>query len=220
MIEGILQCDLFRHLTETHIRRLLAETPLTKALFHPGEIIYYEGQTCDSLAIINYGQVDISHLLTSGKEIPLALLEAGDVFGEALLFGKNPKVPITLSAATKTEVYFIHKTVLHNFLMQERTVSQNFLSLLSDKIFLLNERVRLLGLDSIRKKVIWYLLRQTDGSVLQLTLNREGMARHLAVARPSLSRELAKLKSDGLIDYQGRRFELLDRAALEAELAD
>lgn len=220
MISGILKCQLFRHLTESHIRRLLSEIPLTKAVFQPGEVIYYEGQVCDSLAIINRGLVDISHLLSSGKEIPLALLEEGDVFGEALLFGNNPKVPITLSAAIETEVYFIHKTVLHHFLMQERIVSQNFLSLLSDKIFLLNERVRLLGLDSIRKKVIWFLLKLTETDTAQMPFNREGMARHLAVARPSLSRELAKLKDDGLIDYQGRRFKLLNREALEQELAE
>lgn len=219
MIDGILKCDLFRQLTETHIRRLLEEIPLTKAVFHEGEIIYHEGQECDSLAIINSGMVDISHLLTSGKEIRLALLEAGDVFGEALLFGQNSKVPITLSAAETTEIYFIHRNVLHNFLMQERLISQNFLSLLSDKIFLLNERVRLLGLDSIRKKVVWYLLQSAD-EIVDIPFNREGMARHLAVPRPSLSRELAKLKEDGLIDYQGRHFKLLDRERLEAELSE
>lgn len=220
MIDGILRCELFRQLTETHIRRLLEEIPLTKAVFHEGEIIYQEGQVCDSLAIINLGQVDISHLLSSGKEIRLALLEAGDVFGEALLFGDNSKVPITLSAAETTEVYFIHRTSLHDLLMQERLISQNFLSLLSHKIFLLNERVRLLGLDSIRKKVVWYLLQQTEGEAITVPFNREGMARHLAVPRPSLSRELAKLKEDGLIDYQGRQFKLLSRVGLEAELSE
>lgn len=220
MIDGILKCELFQHLTDTHIRRLLAETPLTKAVFHPGQIIYHEGQICDSLAIINYGQVDISHLLSSGKEIRLALLEAGDVFGEALLFGQNHKVPITLRAAVETEVFFIHRTVLLRQLMQDQTVSQNFLSLLSNKIFLLNERIRLLGLDSIRKKIIWYLLKQTSDDVFQTPFNREGMARHLAVPRPSLSRELAKLQEEGLIAYHGRKFQLLDRTRLENELAE
>lgn len=220
MIDGVLACELFRNLTESHIRRLLEETPLTKAVFQLDEVIYEEGQVCDSLAIINRGTVDISHLLLSGKEISLAILEAGDVFGEALLFGKNPRVPITLRAGEETEVFFIHRDALLNYLMQDRTVSQNFLSLLSDKIFLLNERIRLLGLDSIRKKIIWYLLRQTSDDVIEVPFNREGMARHLAIPRPSLSRELANLKDEGLIDYQGRRFRLLDRFALEAELAE
>lgn len=220
MIEGILQCELFRDLTESHIRRLLEETPLKKAVFHPGEIIYHEGQECDSLAIINRGTVDIRHLLSSGKEIALAILSAGDVFGEALLFGNNPQVPITLSAAEETEIFFIHRSHLMKHLFQDRTVSQNFLSLLSDKIFLLNERIRLLGLDSIRKKIIWYLLKQTSDDSVRISFNREGMARHLAVPRPSLSRELAKLKDEGWIDFQGKDFRLLDRASLEAELAE
>lgn len=220
MISGVLKCDLFRDLTEAHIRRILEETPLKKAIFSPGEIIYYEGQVCDSLAIINQGTVDVRHLLSSGKEIALALLHAGDVFGEALLFGKNPKVPITLSAAEQCEIYFIHKSHLLGYLFQDRTVSANFLSLLSDKIFLLNERIRLLGLDSIRKKIIWFLLRQSKDDLIKIPFNREGMARHLAVPRPSLSRELAKLKEEGLLDYHSQEFHLLDREALESELAE
>lgn len=217
---GILKSTLFQGLTPEAISRLLEETPYQKTVFHREELIYAEGDTCEALGLIVRGKVEVKHLLLSGKEIQLTTLEEGDVFGEALLFGENKQVPISLFAAEECTVYFFLRQDLLQGLFAHRKVFENYLSLLSDKIFLLNEKVRLLGLDSIRKKVIWFLLRQSRKDCFSIRLNREQMAKALAVPRPSLSRELAHLQSQGLIEYKGRTFCLKDRDTLEDELAE
>lgn len=217
---GILKSSLFQGLSPEAIDRLLKATPFKKTVFERHALIYAEGDICQTLGVIASGKIEVKHILVSGKEIQLTTLEPGDVFGEALLFGSHKQVPISLVAAEDSTIYQFRREDLMQGLFAERLVFENYLSLLSDKIFLLNEKVRLLGLDSIRKKIIWFLLNQSKKDCFSLRLNREEMAKALAVPRPSLSRELAHLQSQGFINYEGRHFCLLNREALEDELAE
>ena len=60
-----------------------------------------------------------------------------------------------------------------------------------------------------------YLLDCSNGAVtFCLGLNRENMADYLCVNRSALSRELARMKQEGLLDYYRDTFRLLDPEAL------
>ncbi len=44
------------------------------------------------------------------------------------------------------------------------------------------------------------------------------MAEHMGIQRPSLSRELIKMKEDGLIEYDKKIIEILDIVGIEDEI--
>ena len=76
-------------------------------------------------------------------------------------------------------------------------------------------------LSTLRKKLALYLLTEYKESgelTFKIKLNRKRLSEHLAVERPSLSRELIKMKEDGLIDFEQSSFKILDENALEEEL--
>ena len=76
--------------------------------------------------------------------------------------------------------------------------------LLSDKSYELNYKSRLLSQDSVRDKILFYLFHQKriqKSRKIYLNMTKEELANQLFVQRPSLSRELAKMKKDGIIDY-------------------
>ena len=74
----------------------------------------------------------------------------------------------------------------------------------SKKAYELNFKSKLLSQDSVRDKILFYLYQEKrlqKSNIIELKMSKEELANLLFMQRPSLSRELIKMKQDGLIDY-------------------
>ena len=92
------------------------------------------------------------------------------------------------------------------------------MELLSNKILVLNKKIKNLSFDTIREKICSYILdeykKQKSKNII-LPFTRKEMAENLGVQRPSLSREFIKMKEEGLIDFNKNNVTILDMEALE-----
>jgi CRP-like cAMP-binding protein len=84
------------------------------------------------------------------------------------------------------------------------------LGLIANKNLLLQNRMEIVSLKSIRAKVRRYLESFIPGQGRNITIpfNREELADFLCVERSALSHELSKMKADGLIEYRKNSFSL------------
>lgn len=92
-------------------------------------------------------------------------------------------------------------------------VRANLISSLSQTTAHLMSRLDVLSNRSTRQKVLSYLSKQAkeQGSrTFQLPCNRQELADLLYIERSALSRELGKMRSEGLISFQGSTFTLRD----------
>ena len=83
---------------------------------------------------------------------------------------------------------------------------------ISHKYFTQNRRMDILMLKSVRSKVMAYLEWQSSvkkARTFSVDLDRRLMADFLGVERSALSRELSRMKAEGLIDYRKSKFTLL-----------
>ena len=100
----------------------------TLATYHPGEIIFSQGDTPDSVRYLVEGSVKISVLSRSGREAILAMLEAGVFFGESAL----ADLPVRLETATAmmatTRVRVIPKQQMIQLLHEQRAFSDVFIA--------------------------------------------------------------------------------------------
>ncbi len=215
------ECILFKgfdkSLLESHIR----STYLSFKKFKKGHVIAHEGDPCHAIGIVREGTLELQSIYPSGKVLTLVRLNKGEIFGEAVVFGKDPVYPITVVALTDVEVGYIHKDGLMELFIHHPQALNNFLAVLSNKLTTMNRKIKNLSLDTIRKRVANYLLNQYKLSgqrMFQTHVSRKSMAELMGIQRPSLSRELIKMKEDGLIDYEGETFKIIDLAALEDTL--
>jgi CRP-like cAMP-binding protein len=78
------------------------------------------------------------------------------------------------------------------------------MSLLSNKILMLNKKLKNISYETLRQKIASYILDEySHQKKLDIILNytRKEMAEQLGIPRPSLSRELVNMKKDNLIDF-------------------
>ena len=72
---------------------------------------------------------------------------------------------------------------------------------------------------SLRQKIAKVLLQNVkEDGVVVLTMNREELADYLSVARPSLSRELMEMQSEGLIKLNRKVIHIVNQDELQQYL--
>jgi len=134
-----------------------------------------------------------------------------------MVYADHP-LPSTIMALTQVSLLQLPRESVLTLCQMSPPFLENLMRLLSNKVWLLNEKLKLLSYASIRQKITGTLLSlyQEQGSTqLTLGISRQEMADRLGIPRPSLSRELALMKSDGLIDYWKQSVRLLKLEALE-----
>ena len=99
---------LFESLPQDEIKHIIEKTQLQS--FPAGQTIIEEGDSGDSIFLIRSGSTKVfSHIL--GKEIELAILSAGDVFGEVAFLTGRPRTA-SVVALDKTEALEFNKLLL------------------------------------------------------------------------------------------------------------
>lgn len=191
--------------------------------FNKKDIISLEGDDCANLAIILNGSVEIHKPFPSGKIVTINNFHAGNVFGEAILFSDSHKYPANVIASSDSNIMYISKCEVMKLMTLNDIILNNFLSVLSNRILMLNDRITNLSLDTIRKKIANIILleyRKQNKDIVVLPFCRKKMAEMLNIPRPSLSRELSKMKEDKIINFNKNRIQVLDIDLLESSLVE
>ena len=221
IIKIIKENQLFVGVSDENIKNVLKEIKYYIKTYKKGEIIANEDDECRSLSLVLSGKVEIQRLYSNGKYIVLNRLFEGDVFGEALVFSKSKTYPATVIALSECTVLFINKMDVLKICSNEEKILENFISLLSDKVFILNSKIKSISFKSIRQKVINYILNevkeQKSNSII-LKNTKEEIASLLGIPRPSLSRELINLRDMNYIEFNRKKITILDIESLEEEL--
>ena len=181
--------------------------------YEANHILFQEGDECLGLYYIKSGQGIIKNIYFDGNESIIRYINPGDVIGDILLFSNHSHFPATIIAKTKLTIEFIKKDDLLEIIKYDSKIAFLLLNKISSQAFDLNNRVKLLSKRSIRSKICYYLLniyKEKKSLTFTLEYNKEQWADILNIERPSLSRELIKLKKEGIIDYYSKTIKIID----------
>ena len=170
--------------------------------YKKGSIIFNEGDICNTLGLILNGEVHISTLTNNDKEYIISSLIKNDIFGENLLFNPKKEYLGDCIAIKDTMILFIEKENLLK-LFDNKTILENYLSLISIKNTKLRHTLKLYSQKSITDRIMFYLIseqKKINSNIIPID-GKESLAKLLNIPRPSLSRELINLKEKGIINF-------------------
>ena len=215
--DNLKRCILFKDMKGEDLSNFLNTSNYTIKKYPKGNVIVIEGSECEELGILLEGLLEVQTLYPSGKLLTFSQLKPAETFGEAILFSKMNKFPATIGAIKDSKIMFLKKENLINCLTNCHKFMENFLELLSNKLLILNKKVKMLSLESIRKKIGNFLMeeyKKQGSNIVKVSLSRKEMAEHMGIQRPSLSRELIKMRDTGIIDFNREVIIIKDMAAL------
>jgi CRP/FNR family transcriptional regulator len=207
--EIVTKCHLFSGLTAADIE-LLATVVRWKTV-SKSEVLFEEGQAADGFYLVESGKVKVYKLSADGKEHILHIVQPGNSFADAAIFG-NGLFPAFAEALSDANLLFFPKTPFLNLLHQHSQLSINMIAGLSRHLRQFAMQIEDLTLRDVPARLSRYLLqlsRSIDGHI-ELPLSKNQLASNLGTTSESLSRTLRKLIDEEVLQVKGRSIKILD----------
>ncbi len=196
--------QLFEDLSEGELEELSRITPYKR--FQAGEIIYHMEDPADALYFIREGMVKISMYFPNGKEMILGLLGQYDIFGELLLL-ESERRPNQAEAVLDTTLIVMPESDFQRLLAQQPRIAMKFIQVMSTNLWKAESRFAEVGAFDAPGRLANLLLRLAKdfgvpgerGTVIDLTLTQQDLAKMIGATRETVSHCLARLLEYGAV---------------------
>jgi len=172
------------------------------------DVVFAQGDRCESVMYIQTGGVKLSVLSKAGREAVVAMLGPGDFFGEGCLAGQ----PIRIGSATAvapSNVLVIEKKQMIDVLHRQHALSDRFIShMLSRHVRIEQDLIDQL-FNSSEKRLARALLllarygKQEKPRQVVAKISQETLSEMIGTTRSRVNFFMNKFKKLGFIEYDG-----------------
>ena len=216
IIESISRIPLFKGLMSHHLEELSGI--VIDQTFEKGQSIFLEGEEAAGFYVVISGRVKVFKLSPDGREQILHIFSAGELFGEVPMF-LGGDFPANAETLEKSRIFFFPRTSFIELIMHHPSLALNMLAALSMLLRQLTHLVENLSLKEVPGRLAAYLLYLSEQSGnamdVELDIPKGQLASLLGTIPETLSRILARMTSQGLIEVDGRKIRLADRTSIE-----
>ncbi|MDO5425499.1 MAG: Crp/Fnr family transcriptional regulator [Eubacteriales bacterium] len=212
--EILKECALFQGISEEELREMLKCLGAVTGDYEKGECIFRRGERISSVAVLLEGCVHIQKEDYWGNLSILSEIVEGEVFGEVYAcLGEemlHSAVAVRRSRVLFLDVERVLKVCSETCRFHGRLV-RNLLVVMAGKNRGMARKVEHMAQRTTREKVLSYLSEQAlkaGEEEFVIGFNRQQLADFLGVERSALSRELGRMKKEGILEFEGRRFRL------------
>ncbi len=184
--------------------------------FKKGDIVAFEEENIRHIGILLSGAVDMVKEDLWGNKTMLVRMRKDELFGETFACGEDNLSVVTFVVSEDTKILFMpFDRVMHSCTMAcvfHHRLIENMVHIIANKNRDLMRKVEVVSKRTIREKLLAYLSIQAqiqERRYFEIPLGRVELAEYLCVDRSALTRELVKMKEDGLIDYDKNCFRIL-----------
>lgn len=184
--------------------------------YKKGETIAFEEEHIKHIGIVLSGSVDIIKEDLWGNKTMLIRVRKNELFGETFACGEDTLSVVTFIVSADARILFMpFNRVMHSCTMAcafHHQLTENMVHIIANKNRDLMRKVEVISKKTLREKILAYLSIQAqvqESRYFEIPLGRVELAEYLCADRSALTRELARMKDDGLIDYDRNCFRIL-----------
>ncbi len=207
-IATLMKTPLFNGISREEIASFLVCLNPRIQEYKKNEYISMEGSPFGGIGCVLSGEAAVIKENAAGDRIIMTVVRPGSLFGEMAAWSANPKWPATVMAQEPAVVLFLPADKIAGSCAKtcrwHTAVIENMLRILAEKALALNKKVEYLAMKTMRGKLAAYFLeraRMAGNVTFTLPMNRNELADFLGVSRPSMSREMGRMRDEGIIDF-------------------
>ena len=202
---------LFRGLTPAEWDALAQSGQLRTKTFSRHEIIFHAGSRIHEVGVVLRGSVHIENLDLWGTKTILSSIPAGQVFAETYAFCGDAML-VDAVAAEDCEVRFVNAAAFSggSSAGQDKLL-HNLLAVSMRKNLSLSQRIFCTTPKTVRGRLLTYFSTQTAACgrlEFDIPFNRQQLADYLNLDRSALSKELCRMRDEGLLQFEKNHFVL------------
>lgn len=216
-IEAIVSIDLFNSFSKDDLIQQFSPYHYKIKKYDKGQMIHIQNELCESMDLILKGTLSVQKIDEEGKILKVAVFSGGDILGANLLFSNSNSYPMTIVAESETVILHINKELVLELCQKNTVFMTNLLTVISNKTVVLTDKIDTISLKTIRQKITDFLKYEyhiQKSTIIKLNISKKDLAERLGIQRTSLSRELNKMRKDGLIDYDFKTIRIKEKNLL------
>lgn len=210
-----------------HAELLLLESMKKYRSFKAGEAIFWRGDDLTYVASVIDGVATLEKTLEDGRTQMVGLLLPSDFIGHP---GRT-RIDFDVTAASDVVLCCFDRAPFDQLLKDVPHISQRMIELAMDELDAARDWMLLLGRKTAGEKIATFVemvvrrqhFDRKDGMRpdLVLPLSRGDIANYLGLTVETVSRQIGKLKSDGILEFiDKRRFRVIDLERLQQATGD
>ena len=207
---------IFNGMSPDEIDQALSELCAIEKAYEKNSLILHAGDITDSLGLVLYGSVTIESNDAWGNRTILSNVAKGGFFAETYALLENEPLLVDVMANENCRILFFKvgslKKLKSNMNLWSFKLISNLLMISANKNLLLSGRSFHTSPKTIRGRVMVYLSSvslKKGSNEFDIPFDRQQLADYLNLERSALSKELGKMKKDGLIEVRKNHFKLL-----------
>jgi CRP/FNR family transcriptional regulator, cyclic AMP receptor protein len=219
--EALGRTSLFGILDEEALTSVAARTVHRK--YRKGSVLFVQGEDGERCFTIVSGTVKLSAYHADGREVVLAVLGPGDVFGELALFDDAPR-SADATALEDADLLSVDRAGLSEAIATHPQIATSLLRVLGRRLRQANEAFQDIAFFDVPGRVARRLADLADtygvdteeGVMIDITLSQESLAQMVGATRESVNKALALLKRRDLVARKGKRYYVSDVGRLRS----
>ena len=213
------QVKLFSDLNDAEMDEMDKMTRMEA--FKKKQPIYLPGDPGDFVYLLKSGRVKISKIGDDGKELTLAILEPGEIFGEVEVLEEAPRDTVA-EVLDDAHICLIRREDFEAFLKSRPQCSFKLTKLIGFRMKQIENRIEDLVFRDAPARLAHLLLslansfgaEASDGRAIKTKVTHQELANLIGTTRETVSLTLGQFRQAGLIAMEKRRITILNEKGL------
>ncbi len=213
--------DILEPLSEEEIEELAQRHRDVR--LEPGEICFTPHERDERLFILKEGRVQLYKTDSEGREITLAMVESGKIFGEMALTPQRHREAYA-KAVEPSIVIALKRDNLKDLVLRKPEVGWRLIERLSERVRQVETRLEDLSFKRVPDRLASLILHlvESEGVVtdeghymIPTHYAHEQLGTMISAHRVAVTRAFAELREVGAVELRNRRIHVLDMEALQ-----
>jgi CRP/FNR family transcriptional regulator len=205
----------FQGLNETLLEELTAGVSLRR--FERGEVLFWEGDPCAGLHIIQKGSVKLFRISPTGRQHIFRVLQEGDTCNEVPVFDGGPN-PVNVEALEETTTWVVDTQAVQALMRKDPEFSHKTIQILATRMRHLVQMVSEMAFYQVTNRLA-RLIAEIPADELNgesgMRWTQDKLAARLGTVREVVARSLRELERSGAIAAENRKIIVIDKEVLQ-----
>jgi CRP/FNR family transcriptional regulator len=181
--------------------------------FERGEVLFWEGDPCAGLHIIEEGSVKLYRISLQGRQYIVRVLQEGDTCNEVPAFDAGTN-PVNVETLERSKVWVIDDEILRSLVRSHPDFALKVLSNFGKNLRGLVRMVSEMAFYQVTNRLARLISELPADEESRPPVTQEHLAAQLGTVREVVARSLKELERSGAIRIEDRRIHIADQDAL------
>ncbi len=210
-LSALRENSYFENLPEMDLKRAADCTSLRQ--FERGEPLFWEGEPCAGLHIVQEGCIKLYRLSPHGRQYIVRLVQEKETFNEVSVFDQRGN-PVNAEALEESQVWVVEAECIRQTVAANPDFAQKVINNLCANLRHLVQSVSEMAFYQVTHRLA-RLIQETRSEAARTPLTQDQMAARLGTVREVVARSLRELERSGAIRVEKRRITVADPRLLE-----